>query len=222
MCVLVAQLCPTPCDPMDCSPPGSSVRGILQARILQWVAMPFPFLWVLIIIWVKDTHRLREHINGKQSGSRATSGFSAGAHASSPGLPTLPSSCFLWLHLGIRARCLLLLWVAGIRQRASAQGQAMTARRLTGSPVRFTLDIETCPFIAHVYTSSPQHFLCYLWVRVRRLWVGKRIPLTTNRKEGEGERLVLLVRENSVGIAPWLKEVIRKTSAKFQLVRRDE
>ena len=31
---------PTPCDPVDCSPPGSSVHGILQARILEWVAMP--------------------------------------------------------------------------------------------------------------------------------------------------------------------------------------
>ena len=30
----------TLCDPMDCSPPGSSVHGILQARILEWVAMP--------------------------------------------------------------------------------------------------------------------------------------------------------------------------------------
>ena len=39
--VLVAQLCPTLCDPMDCSPPGSSVHGILQARILEWVAVPF-------------------------------------------------------------------------------------------------------------------------------------------------------------------------------------
>ena len=39
--VLVVQSCPTLCDPMDCSPPGSSVGGILQARILQWVAMPF-------------------------------------------------------------------------------------------------------------------------------------------------------------------------------------
>ena len=29
------------CDPMDCSPPGSSVHGILQARVLEWVAMPF-------------------------------------------------------------------------------------------------------------------------------------------------------------------------------------
>ena len=37
----VAQLCPTLCDPMDCSPPGSSVHGILQARILEWVAIPF-------------------------------------------------------------------------------------------------------------------------------------------------------------------------------------
>ena len=39
--VLVAQSCPTLCDPMDCSPPGSSVHGILQARILEWVAIPF-------------------------------------------------------------------------------------------------------------------------------------------------------------------------------------
>ena len=34
------QLCPTLWDPMDCSPPGSFVHGILQARILAWVAMP--------------------------------------------------------------------------------------------------------------------------------------------------------------------------------------
>ena len=38
MC-LPAQLCPTPCDPMDCSLPGSSVYGIFQARILEWVAI---------------------------------------------------------------------------------------------------------------------------------------------------------------------------------------
>ena len=36
---LVTQLCPTLCDPMDCSPPGSYVYGILQARILEWVPM---------------------------------------------------------------------------------------------------------------------------------------------------------------------------------------
>ena len=33
-------LCPTLCDPMDCSPPGSSVHEVLQARILEWVPMP--------------------------------------------------------------------------------------------------------------------------------------------------------------------------------------
>ena len=38
----VAQLYLTLCDPMDCSPPGSSVHGILQARILEWIAMPPP------------------------------------------------------------------------------------------------------------------------------------------------------------------------------------
>ena len=37
----VAQLCPTLCDPMDCSLPGSSVYGIFQATILEWVAISF-------------------------------------------------------------------------------------------------------------------------------------------------------------------------------------
>ena len=37
----VAQLCPILCDPMDCSSPGSSVYGILQAWILEWVAISF-------------------------------------------------------------------------------------------------------------------------------------------------------------------------------------
>ena len=39
MCDQSLQLCPTFRNPMDCSPPGSSVYGILQARILEWVAM---------------------------------------------------------------------------------------------------------------------------------------------------------------------------------------
>ena len=41
MYCLVTKLCPTLCDPIDCSPPGSSVHTILQARILEWVAISF-------------------------------------------------------------------------------------------------------------------------------------------------------------------------------------
>ena len=37
----VAQLWPILCNSMDCSPPGSSVHGILQARVLEWIAIPF-------------------------------------------------------------------------------------------------------------------------------------------------------------------------------------
>ena len=42
VCVKLLQLCLTLCDPMDCCLADSSVHGILQARILEWVAMPFP------------------------------------------------------------------------------------------------------------------------------------------------------------------------------------
>ena len=41
-CYLVAESCLTLCDPMDCSPPGSSVHGISQARVLEWVPFPSP------------------------------------------------------------------------------------------------------------------------------------------------------------------------------------
>ena len=52
--VLVTQSCRTLCDPVHCSPPGSPVHGILQARILEWVAIPFsrgssrPKDWTLV------------------------------------------------------------------------------------------------------------------------------------------------------------------------------
>ena len=43
----VTQSCPTLCNPMDCSLPGSSVHGIFQARVLQWVAISFSKSWVI-------------------------------------------------------------------------------------------------------------------------------------------------------------------------------
>ena len=39
--MLVAQSCPTLCDPIDFGLPGSSVHGILQTKIVEWVAMPY-------------------------------------------------------------------------------------------------------------------------------------------------------------------------------------
>ena len=46
----VAQSCPTPSDPMDCSLPGSSIHGIFQARVLEWAAIAFSRAYLL------DTH----------------------------------------------------------------------------------------------------------------------------------------------------------------------
>ena len=46
----VAQSCPTLRDPMDCSLPGSSVHGILQARMLEWVAISFSNLMSMLLL----------------------------------------------------------------------------------------------------------------------------------------------------------------------------
>ena len=44
----VAQSCPTLCDPMDCSLPGSSVHGIFQARVLEWGVIAFSDMYTYI------------------------------------------------------------------------------------------------------------------------------------------------------------------------------
>ena len=46
----VTQSCPTLCDPVDCSPPGSSIHGILQARILEWLAISFSNMLSRLVI----------------------------------------------------------------------------------------------------------------------------------------------------------------------------
>ena len=56
-----AQSCPTLCDPMDCSPPGSSVQGISQARKLEWVAISFS----RGSYWPRDQTRV-SHIAGRR------------------------------------------------------------------------------------------------------------------------------------------------------------
>ena len=43
----VAQLCPTLSDPVDCSLPGSSIHGIFQARVLEWGAIAFSYVYII-------------------------------------------------------------------------------------------------------------------------------------------------------------------------------
>ena len=51
LCVLVTQVFLTLCNPIDCSPPGSSVHGILQAGILEWVAISFSKVHGVVKSW---------------------------------------------------------------------------------------------------------------------------------------------------------------------------
>ena len=92
------QSCSTLCDPMDSSPPGSSVHGILQARVLEWVAISFSnqhhsilkkkkiffFLKTNIIVSFKEFYCVF---------------LSQCLHYLSPSCLLLPSSTSLWLFL---------------------------------------------------------------------------------------------------------------------------
>ena len=60
----VAQSCPTLSDPMDCSPPGSSVHGIFQAKVLEWGAIAFSGKIVeLLLIPQKKKKNLGGNLN---------------------------------------------------------------------------------------------------------------------------------------------------------------
>ena len=52
----VTQSCLTPSDPMDCSPPGSSVHGIFQARVLEWVAIAFSRIGKYSVLNIRSSY----------------------------------------------------------------------------------------------------------------------------------------------------------------------
>ena len=68
VCAKLLQSCPTLCNPVDCSPPGSFVHRILQARILDWVAIPssrkssWPRNWTHISCGIFTTEPLGKHL----------------------------------------------------------------------------------------------------------------------------------------------------------------
>ena len=97
MCVHAAaaakllQLCPTLCDPIDGSPPGSSVPGILQARTLEWVAISFSNACMHAKL-LQPCATLCDPMDSSSPGSAVT-GFSRQEHWS--GLPFPSPVCML-------------------------------------------------------------------------------------------------------------------------------
>ena len=68
MLVLVAQSCLTLCDSADCSLPGSSVHGILQARILEWVAIPFSHTLLSWLFAYQPCSLVSDHLDDSNLG----------------------------------------------------------------------------------------------------------------------------------------------------------
>ena len=75
----VAQSCPTLRDPMDCSPPGSSIHGIFQARVLEWGAIAS----MCSINWRRQWHPTPVLLLGKSHGRRSLVGCSPWDHEES-------------------------------------------------------------------------------------------------------------------------------------------
>ena len=71
----VAQACLTLLDPMDCSPPGPSVHGILQARVLEQVAMPFSNVLVAVINVEDRLHTGSGQVRTSKLGSRINQAY---------------------------------------------------------------------------------------------------------------------------------------------------
>ena len=88
LCVLVAKSCPTLCDSMNCSLPGSSVHLILQARILDWLANPFSRGSSRTRDWTKVSC-----IAGKFFTIRATRDAPIYAAAAAKSLQSCPTLC---------------------------------------------------------------------------------------------------------------------------------
>ena len=77
----VAESCPTLCDPMDCSPPGSSVHGVFQAIVLEWIPFSFSrgYSWLrdwtqvshiagrFFTLWTTRAHKLRQPESRKKT-----------------------------------------------------------------------------------------------------------------------------------------------------------
>ena len=80
------QSCPTLCDPMDGSPPGSSVRGIFQARVLEWVAIAFSTVDMSL-------SKLREIVKDREAWCAAVRGVAKSQIRLSDSTPTTTNIC---------------------------------------------------------------------------------------------------------------------------------
>ena len=106
------QSCPTLCDPMDCSPPGFSIHGILQARTLEWVAISFPNAWKwkekvksLSCVWLLATPWTAAHQ------APPSVGFSRQQYWSGVPLPS-PVCMYIFPQSSNHDVCSFIFWIA--------------------------------------------------------------------------------------------------------------
>ena len=122
MCVLVAQSCLTLCDPVDCSPPGSSVHGLAQARILDFTRM-----------------QLNASLRGNENGARPVwsppqEGSGPAGIRRGPGMPSPWGECR-------EARCFSLLACMESRHLGRSGGRAPPGAQAPGLSGRSPSDV---------------------------------------------------------------------------------
>ena len=128
----VAQSCPTLWDPVDCSPPGSSVHGILQARVLEWVAISFSRGSSRPRDWIQVSRIAGRHFNLWATREALYLHISLAAAAAAKSLQLCPTLCDPMdcsppgssVHGFLRAR--ILKWVVISSSRGSSRPRDWT------------------------------------------------------------------------------------------------
>ena len=144
------QLCPTLCDPIDGSPPGPPVPGILQARTLEWVAISFSNAWKWKVK-VKSLSRIRLLATPWTAAYQAppSMGFSRREYWSGVPLPSPPV---------LYSRTLLFNTIDREAWRAAVRGVAKSQTRLRDNWTDwYTIDIHLVQFFHYHKLPFPEH-----------------------------------------------------------------
>ena len=129
----VAQFCLTLCHPTDCSPPGSSLHGILQAGVLEWVATSFSWGSSRPRDWTQVSHIAGRHLTIWATWETTWEGWNRFPKSQEPAAPTWDARCFPIPFFLPCMQCFIVLKVHVLKREVGGLGVGGIACSLRGA-----------------------------------------------------------------------------------------